>query len=354
MVDAGEPGRDRRAPGVGQSALGHRQRSNRVELAALAVTAVLGANTVFHIAHVADDLASSSVIAIAVAGLGFLALPLIGYIVWHWRRLRRAMTGQEVELVHRRAREQAERVEREWVRARVEEVLTGAAEIVMHFQPIVDLHSERVVGHEALARFAMGSPEQWFASAAEAGLGVELEVAAVNVALRALGALDGYVSINASPATLLSDTFWSLLQGSESDRVVIELTEHVRVEEYGRYEPALARLRQLGVRLAIDDAGAGHSSMRHIIHMAPEIIKLDRSLTSTVDIDPVRRSMVAALVTFGAAVNAVVVAEGVERPEEAEVMREMGVGFGQGWHFGLPTALALTPPSASGEAAGDR
>ena len=247
---------------------------------------------------------------------------------------------EAADLETRRARERIEEFERSWVRASVQDVLHSDAGIEMHFQPIIDLRSGTVVGHEALARFALGTPEQWFAAAAaELGLGLELELAAVRRALEALESLDGYISVNASPGTLLADDFLAVIRQVQGSRVIVELTEHVRVEEYDRFAPVMLKLRNQGIRLAIDDAGAGHSSMRHIVNMAPEIIKLDRSLTSTVDLDPVRRSMVTALVTFAAAIEATVIAEGIERPEEADAISGMGVHFGQGWLFGKAEPL---------------
>ena len=143
----------------------------------------------------------------------------------------------------------------------------------------------------------------------------------------------------------------------DGHRLVLELTEHVHVDEYRHYEAALMRLRRSGIRLAIDDAGAGHSSMRHIIHMAPEIIKLDRSLTSMVDVDPIRKSLVAALVTFAVAIEATVIAEGIERLEEASALTAMGVACGQGWLYRAPCRsrrLSRTSSSTSLRRRSDR
>ncbi len=161
------------------------------------------------------------------------------------------------------------------------------------FQPIVELGSGGVVGAEALTRFEMTpirSPDVWFAEAREVGLGVELEMAALRSSLSQLSRLPSglYLSLNASPDTMMSPEFRDALADAPAERVVLELTEHESVDDYELLETTVNRLRSDGVRLAVDDAGAGFSSFRHILKLRPDIIKLDVALTRGIDGDPAR------------------------------------------------------------------
>jgi EAL domain-containing protein (putative c-di-GMP-specific phosphodiesterase class I) len=224
----------------------------------------------------------------------------------------------------------------------------------MLVQPIVELATGRVAGAEALARFPDSparSPDLWFADAAAAGLGVELELSAIRAALCLLDRLppSTYLSVNASPATVVSEPFLELLSSVPADRLVLELTEHVPVADYDRLAGPLNRLRWRGVRLAVDDAGSGYSSLQHILNIAPDIIKLDAALVRDVDTDPARRSLVASLKMFADRTDAAVVAEGIETEQEHATLMRLNIGFGQGYYLGrpapqLPDRLAGTRP----------
>lgn len=210
-------------------------------------------------------------------------------------------------------------------------------------QPIHRLDTGRSAGCEALARFADSGqrpPNEWFEEAFEVGLGIDLELAAVRNALAACAYVPGdhYVSINVSPETVLSGRLMPLLAGAKAPNLVLELTEHARVENYGVLRGALDRLREYA-RIAIDDVGAGYSSLRHIIALEPDILKLDMSLTRDVDRDLARRALAGALVGFATRIGASIVAEGIERCEERDVLRELGVTYGQGYLFSRPMPL---------------
>jgi EAL domain-containing protein (putative c-di-GMP-specific phosphodiesterase class I) len=171
---------------------------------------------------------------------------------------------------------------------------------------------------------------------------------AVRAALAALPAMpDGaYLAVNVSPATLMDPSLVALLSSHACDRVIVELTEHARVEDYDDIGVAVQRLRELGVRLAIDDAGAGFSSFQHILQLRPELIKLDRSLTRAVDTDPVRYALASALVTFASSLGASVCAEGIETEQELVALQQLGILYGQGYFLGRPAPLPLgLPPS---------
>jgi EAL domain-containing protein (putative c-di-GMP-specific phosphodiesterase class I) len=213
------------------------------------------------------------------------------------------------------------------------------------FQPIVELGSGGVVGAEALTRFEMApirSPDIWFAEAREVGLGVELEMAALRSALSQLSQLPSslYLSLNASPDTMMSPEFRDALADAPAERVVLELTEHESVDDYELLESTVNSLRSDGVRLAVDDAGAGFSSFRHILKLRPDIIKLDVALTRGIDGDPARRALGSAMLTFGLdAYNAAIVAEGIETEAEFKTLRGLGCRFGQGYYLGRPGRL---------------
>jgi EAL domain-containing protein (putative c-di-GMP-specific phosphodiesterase class I) len=249
----------------------------------------------------------------------------------------------------------AEQAEQQAARARRERVETllrdGGPSIVV--QPIVELATGITVGAEALARFpdSGGSgPESWFADATAVGLGVELELAAVERALATLDRLpaDLYLSLNASPAALGSPRLIELLTEGPADRLVLELTEHVAVGDYDVLAGPLNRLRYAGVRLAVDDAGSGFASLQHILNLAPDIIKLDHSLVRDVDTDPARASLAGCLVLFADRIGATLVAEGIEADQERATLQGLGVRYGQGFHLGVPVsvgALADSLPS---------
>ena len=201
-------------------------------------------------------------------------------------------------------------------------------------QPIVSLADGRRVGAEALSRFPTDwgkGPDTVFDEAASVGLGIDLELKAVERALSHVDAISGYVAVNFSPSTLLDPRSHTLLHHAPADRVVIELSEHDPVEDYEVLTAALAPHRARGMRLAIDDVGAGFSSLRHIVVTAPDIIKLDRSIVAGVSTDAVLKTLTHSLVDFARGLGAKVVAEGIETLDD-------GVHLGQGWLFARPCA----------------
>ena len=224
-------------------------------------------------------------------------------------------------------------------RRRIQAVLNVGDTLRIVFQPIVDLATLRVVGYEALSRFASDRPaDQWYAEAQAVGLGVELEMLAISRAV-ADPPPDGYLSVNVSPGTLASDAFREFLDERMWGRLVVELTEHVGIDDYASLGTSIDRLRERGGRLAVDDAGSGYASMRHVVSLAPDIIKIDRSLVASMDRDSGRRELARSLSRFARSTGASVVAEGIERPEEYDTCREVGIDCGQGFLFGAPAPL---------------
>ncbi len=240
-----------------------------------------------------------------------------------------------------RSRE-AER-EQDEVKARIGKVIADGA-FGMLFQPIVQFSPFRVVGFEALCRFApkpYRSPDKWFAEAADCGMGVALELAVLRLAIAQAALLprDVFVSVNASPETILSGGLDALFDRADRP-LVLEVTEHAQVADYDALRAALEPLRRAGVRLAIDDAGAGYSSLQHIIQLRPDIIKLDMSLTRSIDSDAARRALASALTFFAREVDSVIVAEGIETEAELATLQSLRVSRGQGYLLGRPGDLA--------------
>ncbi|MGH2960455.1 MAG: EAL domain-containing protein, partial [Solirubrobacterales bacterium] len=218
-----------------------------------------------------------------------------------------------------------------------------AIEIV--FQPIASLSSGKLCAVEALARFPQHADlntGEWFDEAAELGMTQHLELTALRAAVRSFGARpadDLAVAINLSPATLLDPQLSALISGYEK-RLIIEITEHQPIDDYDAINCVRQELATRGARLAIDDTGAGFASLRHILSLSPDLVKLDISITKDVDEDDSRRALAKGLVTFSREIGATVVAEGIERRGELACMRELGAEFGQGWHIARPTPLA--------------
>lgn len=247
------------------------------------------------------------------------------------------LAGQQIEVQRAGEAEQRASV------ARIDMAIAAGLPSIL-YQPIHRLDTLAPAGVEALARFGGADtrpPNLWFSEAAGIGRGLELELAAIGAALNGLPYLpgDAYMSVNASPATILSGKMEPMLAVMPAGRIVIELTEHEAVADYRELREALSRLRR-HARIAIDDMGAGYANLRHLIDLAPDIVKLDMSLTRDVHRDPARRALTGAMVEFTSRMGCAIVAEGVECEAEAEALRGLGVGYGQGWHFARPMPAA--------------
>ncbi|HEV7754743.1 MAG TPA: EAL domain-containing protein [Mycobacteriales bacterium] len=227
-------------------------------------------------------------------------------------------------------------------------------------QPIVDVHTGVAVEAEALTRFdgPPGRPDEWFADAETVGLRTALELACAASALALLDRPDmpPAVSINLSPAAVLSDEAAELLAAADRRRVILEITEHAPVADYPALVRALEPHRAAGVRLAIDDVGAGYSSFRHILNLHPDIIKMDISLVRDIELDPVRQALAAALVTLARTSGAQLIAEGVETHAELDTLAGLGVTLAQGYLFSPPTAAPALDgyPTATSPLVSDR
>jgi EAL domain-containing protein (putative c-di-GMP-specific phosphodiesterase class I) len=151
-----------------------------------------------------------------------------------------------------------------------------------------------------------------------------------------------YLSLNATADTIQSEEFRATLNDVPAERIVLELTEHAPVHDYRGLETVIERLRSKGLRVAVDDAGAGFSSLRHILNLQPDVIKLDIALIRGIDRDPARQALGRALLNFASeAYGASIVAEGIETNAELETLRDLGCPCGQGFYLGRPERLSL-------------
>jgi EAL domain-containing protein (putative c-di-GMP-specific phosphodiesterase class I) len=245
--------------------------------------------------------------------------------------------------------------------------LIARGEVDTAAQPIIDLRDGHCVGVEALARFPepFGKPESTFATAHEVGLGFALErLAAVSAAQHLLPELDAtqFLAINVSPvAARLLSIRAATMPDLPLPRLVAEITEHAAVDSYQALREDLAPLRERGLRIAIDDVGAGYASLHHVVELQPDVIKVDRSLVHGVAADHARRVAVSAFVLLALDLNATVVAEGVETRDDLTALHDLGVDAAQGFLLARPStskndlrkwrwfSAAVHPPRNSGD-----
>ena len=214
----------------------------------------------------------------------------------------------------------------------------------MDFQPIVDTHRGTVVGYESLARFSGPpdvGPDCWFALARAAGVGVELEAHALQTALEARSALpvNCFLSVNVGPEALLSAPVAAVFAAAGDLRgVVVEITEQTAVDNYCALSDAIAPVRAAGALLAVDDAGAGFASLKHITVLRPDFVKVDRGLIEGIDTDETKAAVVEALGMFTSRLDSWLVAEGVETIAELDRLLSLRVPLAQGYGLGLPAS----------------
>jgi EAL domain-containing protein (putative c-di-GMP-specific phosphodiesterase class I)/ActR/RegA family two-component response regulator len=215
--------------------------------------------------------------------------------------------------------------DRDSIRDRIEAALRDHA-ITPVYQPILDVTTMAVVGYEGLSRFAdqnWGGPDRWFTDAFSVGLGIDLEWLAATTIAGLLDVLpaDTFLAVNMSPATILHMADNSLCEPAMCPRVVIEITEHVPIEDYSVVHRAVADMR---------------AGFRHLISLKPDIIKLDISLVGGIHRSREQRALAGALATFGADIGATVIGEGVEDADDLDALRDIGVPWAQGYHLGRP------------------
>ena len=224
-------------------------------------------------------------------------------------------------------------------REQIERIIERQA-VELAYQPLADLATLRVVAVEALPRFRtrpMRSPESWLVEAAKHGWLIDLELVALNAALGEVGMLptDAFLAVPISPETALSDRFRDLVRGADQSRIALELNEY-SADHDELPIGALDELRADGVRVAVHHAGSGPRSLRHIVRLAPDLIKVDMSMLREMSADPTSHEPVSSFIGFAFDIGAMVVADGVETEQEIETLRRLGIDHAQGNYLARP------------------
>lgn len=217
------------------------------------------------------------------------------------------------------------------------------------FQPIVELATGKVQGYEALTRFRDGTPpDVRFEEAHRLGAGLELEQATLMASIAAAEAFpaEAWLSLNVSPELILAGMVEATLP-SGPRRIILEITEHKVITDYASFRAAMVPIRDR-VQLAVDDAGAGFASLRHIVELAPAVVKIDRSLVVGIAEDDGRLAVVSGMVRFAEAAGLVLLAEGIETTAELEALQGLGVQLGQGYLLGRPAPVQHTVVEPAG------
>jgi EAL domain-containing protein (putative c-di-GMP-specific phosphodiesterase class I)/FixJ family two-component response regulator len=215
------------------------------------------------------------------------------------------------------------------------------------YQPVVHLRTGCVAGYEALTDFTQEpafTTEDIFREAHQVGLGVELELHTARLAVAGFQAElerspTTYLAVNASPGLLYRPALLEALSELPPDRVIVEITEQRQFDSYDQLRETVCLVHERGLRVAVDDMGSGFAGLQRLVDVRPEIVKLDRALTSEIDTDPPRRALVTAMRQFADDMGITVVAEGIEREEQLVVLRDIGIDCGQGYLLGRPAPL---------------
>ncbi|HXK12194.1 MAG TPA: EAL domain-containing protein [Vicinamibacteria bacterium] len=260
------------------------------------------------------------------------------------RVIERAMDAAVLQAAQLREADELSKLER------LQDVLLRER-VVTSYQPILRMQEGTVMGFEALSRGPKGSglesPAELFRTAKRHGLRVELDRLCRNRALLSSARIpsNAKIFVNTLPATMRDPQFRDkalidFLDRAQvrPERIVIEITEEEVIENHGIFRDTMAYFSDLGMSFAVDDVGAGYSGLDTISNLRPAYLKIDMKLVHEVNINPVNRSMVKAIIHLGHGINAKVIAEGIEKEEESQVLRAMGVDYGQGYHLARPDA----------------
>ncbi|WP_440222816.1 EAL domain-containing protein [Dokdonella sp. MW10] len=223
--------------------------------------------------------------------------------------------------------------------------ILGAGAIRAVFQPIVDLVDGRHLGMEGLSRFDTAWPEPfggWFSAAVRCGVSQDFELACLHTITRARASVrgvNGYTSVNMSPDTLMRVDLEDHLPREHASEWVLEITEYSEVRDYKALASRVRELQHAGWRIAVDDVGAGYSTIQHVLRIEPNILKLDSSLTRDIDAQPRHRELVAAITRFASDTGVSIIAEGIETEAEKATLMQLGIRIGQGFLSGRPAEL---------------
>ena len=220
--------------------------------------------------------------------------------------------------------------------------------VYIDYHPIVHADSRKIFGYEALARGvlrSLRSPEVMFEVAAEADLLWELSRLCRSRALEGLDTRltpDQLLFLNVDPHDF-ADPAFNELEVLTPERVVIEITERTAIKDYPKFKERLVAFRERGYRFAVDDAGSGYAGLGSIANLEPDFIKLDMSLINSIDTNFIKQNLVETMVRFANDQGAMVIAEGVERAEEFETVKGLGVHLVQGFYLHRPQRLDMAP-----------
>ncbi|WP_328294291.1 EAL domain-containing protein [Kineococcus sp. NBC_00420] len=233
--------------------------------------------------------------------------------------------------------------------AELRRVLARPELLTLHPQPIAELSTGQIAGFEVLSRFdasrIVAPPDVWFAAADHFGHNAELQsrVLATAVDMRDVLPPNTFLTVNIEPHLLLDDRVnGTLFEHADLSRLVVELTEHTRAGDPRALRRVLDRLRERGGLVAMDDAGTGYAGLSQLLHLTPDIVKIDRELVHGIDTDPVKRSLMEVLGDLVGRMDGWLLAEGIETPEELDTVVGLGVALGQGFALARP-AVGLLP-----------
>ncbi|RBP83907.1 EAL domain-containing protein [Marinomonas rhizomae] len=262
-----------------------------------------------------------------------------------------SLSNKDLSILMLFAKFAARNIEKELTVSRLHEAARDNIFDIIHnrqlsivLQPIYDFRTRSIKGFECLSRFQTEpyrSPDYWFNKANASGFGEVLELFAIEEALNQLPAIPEqyYIALNVSPKHLASPHLQAMLDKVPLHRIVLEVTERESIPDYKAFRSDIQRFRDKGMRLAVDDAGAGFASFQHILELQADIIKLDRSLIADINTDHRKRALVAALIGFAKETKSKVLGEGVETLAELEVLQELGAQKIQGYFFCHPLPL---------------
>jgi EAL domain-containing protein (putative c-di-GMP-specific phosphodiesterase class I) len=234
--------------------------------------------------------------------------------------------------------------------ALLDRLIDGSLPFVFHYQPIVDLRRATVVGYEALVRFPSEiglAPDVCFQAAGLCGRRMDLEEAVLTRSLAARCNLppNCFLSINLSPTFLLTPRWDAVLAATGSlAGVVIEITEQDRVEDYDRIRPKIDLIRAQQGWVAVDDAGSGYASLKHIMELKPDFVKLDRFFVGNCHAENSKTTLIQMIGHATDRLDAWIVAEGVETPDELDELLRLEVPLAQGFFLGRPKPDMLPLP----------
>ncbi|WP_187275950.1 EAL domain-containing protein [Parahaliea aestuarii] len=237
------------------------------------------------------------------------------------------------------------------------DALLGDSRYQATFQPLMDASTGRPIGHEALSSFAGYGikPLDMLALADTRGLRGELEIALAHSAIKAFACsapCQGFLSLNLSEEGICSGYLEGLLNGAVApQQLVIEITETRPIGNYEQVLMHLERARARGVRVAVDDVGAGYASLHHVLELSPDIIKVDRSLVAKVGEKPQYAQMLRMLGLYAARIGALCIAEGVETAQQATILQLEGIRYQQGYYYQGPSAVLACAGAGTCQAA---